>query len=190
MDILFTPWRYRWVTAQNKPGGCLFCKVLAEHRDGPSNWILFRGQHNFVILNRFPYNSGHIMVVPKHHIDSIAAMSGPQMLEMMELARRCETVLRQLYRPDGLNLGMNLGRSSGAGIEGHLHLHMVPRWSGDTNFMAAINDTRILPESLTSAYRKIRRALRESEPDPARTRSTSASRNALKPATGRSRKAR
>lgn len=164
MDILYTPWRYRWVTAQDKPGGCLFCRVASRRQDGPANGILLRGRTHFVILNRYPYNSGHIMVVPNHHIDSIEAMSGPERLEMMELAGRCESVLRRLYRPEGFNLGMNLGRCSGAGIEGHLHLHLVPRWTGDTNFMAAVNETRILPESLTAAYRKIRAALRESGP--------------------------
>ncbi|MCZ6669449.1 MAG: HIT domain-containing protein [Acidobacteria bacterium] len=161
METLSTPWRYRWVTSQSKPGGCLFCRVQAARRDGPANLLLHRGKQNFIILNRFPYNNGHLMIVPNKHMASLSVMSVGQMGEMMELARRSEKAIRDLYHPDGFNLGINLGKCSGAGIIGHIHLHIVPRWAGDTNFMAVMNGTRILPESLATTYRKIRRKLRQ-----------------------------
>ncbi|MBI4161879.1 MAG: HIT domain-containing protein [Acidobacteria bacterium] len=160
MDSLFTPWRFRWVTTSKPDAGCLFCRVRALRRDGPANMVLVRARRNFVILNRFPYNNGHLMVVPNEHVDTIAGMSSAQMREMMELAQRCERALRRLYRPEGFNLGMNLGRCAGAGIEGHLHLHLVPRWAGDTNFMSVVDGTRILPEALSATFQKLRRELR------------------------------
>jgi ATP adenylyltransferase len=162
MERLFSPWRLRYVASGRKmSSGCVFCRAqrLRSHRRG---LILHAGMHNLVILNKYPYNNGHLMVVPKAHLASPRQAPPASLLEMMELAVRCETALRTVYRPSGINLGMNLGRSAGAGIAGHYHLHIVPRWDGDTNFMTAIHGTRVIPEALDITYRRLRRILRHS----------------------------
>ncbi len=156
MEQIFSPWRLRYVaSARKKPRGCIFCRALRGRADRP-NLVLFRGVDNFVILNKYPYNSGHMMIVPNAHLPLPRGASRAGLLEMMELAVRCEAALRAAYRPSGINLGMNLGRSAGAGIEGHYHLHIVPRWDGDTNFMTAIHGTRVIPEALDVTYSRLR----------------------------------
>lgn len=120
------------------------------------NMIVHRGQHCFVILNTFPYNSGHVMVVPYQHLDQLSQLSAPAAQEMMDLTRRLEGILRELYHPDGLNLGMNLGKAAGAGVAGHIHMHVLPRWVADANFMSVVGETRVLPEDLATTYRRIR----------------------------------
>jgi ATP adenylyltransferase len=188
MDRLWTPWRYAYVTGDQKampkngvpealaawPGEmhCVFCNMIAaveyavEHgtaRDAAEAavGILERGEHCFVVLNAFPYNSGHLMVVPYTHEASLAGLPLAVAEEMMRLARRMERVLRAVYRPDGLNMGLNLGKAAGAGVAEHLHLHAVPRWGGDNNFMSVLAETRILPEMLEESRRKLRAALAE-----------------------------
>jgi len=120
--------------------------------------VVHRAAANFVILNRFPYTSGHVMVVPVQHVATLEELSEEALVEMFRLARDCERHLRAIYRPEGLNLGMNIGKSAGAGIAGHLHLHILPRWTGDTNFMTVVGETRVLPEDLTVTWERLREA--------------------------------
>ena len=157
MDYLWTPWRYRYVTDPNKDDGCIFCDALKL--DDAKSLIVLRGKKNFVILNRFPYTTGHVMIAPLAHVAELAACDTPTLTEMMELAQRVQAALAASYKPEGYNLGMNLGRCAGAGVTGHLHLHVLPRWSGDTSFMSSIAETRIEPEDLAVTYEKLRRAL-------------------------------
>ena len=158
MDFLWTPWRYRYIADAKKDEGCIFCAALAV-KDDAKSLIALRGKKTFVILNRFPYTSGHVMIVPYAHIADFAAAESDMMAEMMQLAQRVQAALTVVYHPDGYNLGMNLGRSAGAGVTGHLHLHLLPRWQGDTNFMTTIAETRLEPEDLASTYEKLHRAL-------------------------------
>lgn len=158
MDFLFTPWRYAYITGANAPGECLFCSIV-QAKDDEQALIVHRAKYCFVILNAFPYTSGHAMVVPYDHLDELAKLSPPAAQEMMALTQRLEGVLREIYRPDGLNLGMNIGKAAGAGIAGHIHMHVLPRWVGDTNFMTVAGESRVLPEALGETYRKIRTAL-------------------------------
>jgi ATP adenylyltransferase len=127
-----------------------------ERSDGPENLIVHRGKYNFVILNRFPYNSGHLMIVPFEHCADLEALNAEARAEMMELAAQAVRVLQSVYRPHGFNLGINIGESAGAGIVDHVHMHVLPRWSGDTNFMSTLGNTRVLPEALEVTYRRIK----------------------------------
>jgi ATP adenylyltransferase len=147
MQNLFTPWRYAYLSGGRRGRGCIFCRA-AKAADDASALVVYRGRFNFIILNRYPYNSGHLMVVPYSHVGDLARGTPAQLREMMVLAARCEAVLKRVYRIHGLNLGMNLGSPAGAGIRGHIHLHLVPRWNGDTNFMTVVGRTRVTPEDL------------------------------------------
>jgi len=159
MDFIWSPWRYDYLASGGaKPPSCVFC-VTADRTHDAERLIVFRGTHNFVILNLFPYTSGHVMVAPYDHMDTIAVAKPEQLAEMMELAQRLIAVLKKLYKPDGFNLGMNLGAAAGAGIREHFHLHVVPRWVGDANFMSVIGETRVLPEELTITYERIKAEL-------------------------------
>jgi ATP adenylyltransferase len=158
MDYLWTPWRYSYITTADKATGCIFCDKPREN-DDRKNLIVYRGQHCFVILNAFPYTSGHVMIVPYEHLDELRKVSPAATAEMMSLSQRMETVLRDLYSPDGINLGMNIGRAAGAGVAGHVHMHMLPRWVGDSSFMTVVGETRILPESLETTYDRIKEKL-------------------------------
>ena len=155
MDYLFTPWRYAYITGADKAPGCVFCDKLRENNDKQA-LIVHRGEHCFVILNAFPYTSGHTMIVPYEHIDELRKLSAPAAQEMMSLTQRLEGILRELYHPDGLNLGMNLGKAAGAGVAGHIHMHILPRWIADANFASVIGETRILPEDLDTTYERLR----------------------------------
>ena len=158
MDYLWSPWRYAYLSTLKKPDGCIFC-AMAEDASHDEDWlVVFRGQHNFVVLNKFPYTSGHLMVVPYEHSASLAAITPQAAMELIELARASEMHLRSVYQPDGLNLGMNLGESAGAGIAGHIHMHAVPRWSGDSNFMTVTGETRVLPEELATTWMRLHKA--------------------------------
>ncbi len=158
MDYLWTPWRYRYITNAAKDDRCIFCDALAMGDDAKS-LIVFRSKKNFVILNRFPYTTGHVMIAPFAHVAELSGCDTATLAEMMQLAQRVEVALAANYQPEGYNLGMNLGRCAGAGVTGHLHLHILPRWTGDTNFMTAVGETRIEPEDLATTYDKLRRAL-------------------------------
>ena len=157
MDYLWTPWRYQYITASDRPCECVFC-AAARNPDDHATFVVHRGSANFVILNRFPYTSGHVMVVPTEHVATLEELREEALLEMMRLARECEKLLRAIYHPEGLNLGMNIGKSAGAGIAGHLHLHVLPRWTGDTNFMTVVGETRVLPEDLETTWERLRAA--------------------------------
>ena len=154
LDRLWTPWRLAYVTGGAKSADCVFCTALAT--PDAESLILFRGTTCFVILNLFPYNNGHVMVVPIRHIASLVDATGEELAELMELTRRTELALREAYAPHGLNMGINLGKAAGAGVLDHLHLHVVPRWNGDTNFMTIVGQTRVLPEELPDAALRLR----------------------------------
>ena len=139
-----------------KPDGCIFCNALATADNGHKTLILHRGAHCFVILNLYPYNNGHLMIVPLEHIESIETMSIESVTEMMTLSQHCIGVLRKAYSPHAFNIGINIGAAAGAGVPGHIHLHIVPRWSGDTNFMPVISNTRIIPEMIDETYKRLR----------------------------------
>lgn len=157
MDRLWTPWRLSYVTTASTPTpDCVFCDALARP-DEPL--LVHRGRTAFVILNKFPYNNGHLMVVPVRHVARLADLGPDELLDIMSLAQAAEWALGQVYRPHGFNLGINLGRSAGAGIADHLHLHVVPRWDGDTSFMTVFGETRVLPEELSITAARIREAL-------------------------------
>jgi len=158
MDYLWSPWRYRYVADAARDDRCIFCDALALGDDAKS-LIVFRGAKNFIILNRFPYTTGHVMIVPFVHRGELSECDTETLAEMMDLARRVEAALASIYKPEGYNLGMNVGRCAGAGVAGHLHLHVLPRWSGDTNFMTVAGETRVEPEDLGLTYDKLRRAL-------------------------------
>jgi len=159
MDFLWSPWRYDYLASSGrKPSTCVFCVTEDRTRDA-ERLIVFRGVHNFIILNLFPYTSGHVMVAPYAHLDTIAHADREQLSEMMQLSQRATAALQKLYRPDGFNLGMNLGTAAGAGIREHFHLHIVPRWVGDANFMTVTGETRVLPEDLSVTYRRLSEAL-------------------------------
>ncbi len=137
--------------------GCIFCKAL-EKEDGPENLIVFRGKRAFVILNRYPYTSGHLMVVPFAHKETLEKLDAETRAEMMELTTQCMSVLRDIYHPHAFNMGANIGEAAGAGVKEHVHIHIVPRWSGDTNFMSTLAETRVLPEALEDTYRRVKEA--------------------------------
>ena len=157
MDYLWTPWRYRYVTNAEASSECVFC-AAAQGASDRDSLVIHRAKRNFIILNRYPYTSGHLMVVPYEHVSSLTDLPDETLEETIRLAREAELRLRQVYQPDGLNLGMNLGKSAGAGIAGHVHLHALPRWTGDTNFMTVAAETRVLPEGLEETWEKLRRA--------------------------------
>ena len=159
MDFLWSPWRYDYLASGgSKPSTCVFC-VTEDRSHDAERLIVFRGTHNFVILNLFPYTSGHTMVAPYQHLDTIASTSAEQLTEMMQLSQRVIGALQKLYRPEGFNLGMNLGIAAGAGIREHFHLHVVPRWAGDANFMTITGETRVLPEELHKTYERMKAAI-------------------------------
>jgi ATP adenylyltransferase len=158
MDYLWTPWRYRYIAQAGKHQTCVFCDAPAAGDDA-ATLIVLRGVKNYIILNRYPYTSGHVMVVPYAHTAELGDCDAATLSEMMLLAQRTQAALETVYHPEGYNLGMNLGRSAGAGVLGHLHLHVLPRWTGDTNFMTTVSETRLEPEDLSSTYQKLRQAL-------------------------------
>lgn len=140
-----------------KVDGCVFC-AAQEQEDSAANLIAYRGECAYVILNRYPYTSGHLMVIPFLHKPTLEELSSEIRAEMMELTTRCMTVLRTIYNPQGFNIGVNTGEAAGAGVKEHVHIHIVPRWMGDTNFMSAVGTTRVLPEALEDTYRRVREA--------------------------------
>ena len=157
MEYLWAPWRIKYIEKiiSNGDGSCIFCDKPAQNKDA-ENFILYRGELNFVIINRFPYNSGHLMVVPYHHVAALDKLSGEELNEHYKLVARCSSVLKKIMKPDGFNIGMNIGRVAGAGIDKHIHSHVVPRWNGDTNFMPVIAGTKVVNESLEDTYCKLK----------------------------------
>jgi ATP adenylyltransferase len=158
MDYLWTPWRYAYVSGTEKTSECVFCRA-AKEKDDAKALIVYRGQHCFVILNAYPYTPGHVMVVPYAHLDELRKLSQNEANEMMKLSQQMETALRGLYHPDGINLGMNIGKAAGAGIAGHIHMHVLPRWVADANFMSVVGETRVLPETLDVTWARMRKEM-------------------------------
>jgi ATP adenylyltransferase len=193
MDRLWTPWRYNYVTRSEKhlrkgvpvaldawvgDLDCVFCNMIAsvdfaiaagmptEEAEQAAH-IVLRGKSCYICLNAFPYETGHVLIVPYRHTDSLAVLDPAEARELIDLAQTTETALRRIYRPDGLNFGLNLGEAAGAGVANHLHMHGLPRWSGDTNFMTVVSETRVLPESLDITWSRLRLAFLEATPAPA-----------------------
>jgi ATP adenylyltransferase len=158
MDYLRTPWRYAYISSAGKSPGCLFCEQ-AKLGDDRKALIIHRGLHCFVMLNAFPYTSGHVMIAPYEHVDQLLKASPEAAREMIALAQRIEAALRAAYHPDGINLGMNIGAAAGAGVAGHIHMHVLPRWVADSNFMTTVGETRVLPEDLATTYKKLKEEL-------------------------------
>lgn len=157
MDHIYSPWRKEYFDRDKNNPVCVFCEA-AKQPDNPENLIIFRGKLAFVILNRYPYTSGHLMVVPYLHCKDLVDLPDETLLEMMQLTQKAVSVLGQEYQPQGFNIGMNLGAVAGAGITEHLHMHVVPRWQGDANFVSVIGQTRVLPETLEETYHRMREA--------------------------------
>ncbi|MGA7300503.1 MAG: HIT domain-containing protein [Candidatus Sulfotelmatobacter sp.] len=158
MDYLWTPWRYAYVSTAEKATGCVFCNAVAAN-DDEKTLIIYRGKLCFVILNAYPYTPGHVMIVPYAHLDELRKLPAEAASEMMTLSQRMESLLRELYHPDGINLGMNIGKAAGAGIAGHIHMHVLPRWVADANFMSVVGETRILPETLEETWKRMTKEL-------------------------------
>lgn len=160
MKHLWSPWRMEYIQKHSGQSECIFCQALASP-DAADSLVLSRSTQAFVMLNRFPYTSGHLMIVPNVHAATLEEVPLEALTQMMALSQTALRALRRVYTPQGFNLGINLGESAGAGVADHVHLHIVPRWTGDTNFMATLADTRVLPETLEETYRRLSRAWQE-----------------------------
>lgn len=154
MDYIWAPWRIKYIR-MGKKEGCILCDKPKEDKD-VENYILHRGKHNFVIMNSYPYNPAHLMVAPYRHVDSPDKLSKEELHEHYELVSRCLGILREAFGPGGFNIGMNLGKIAGAGIDDHIHTHIVPRWLGDTNFMPVTSGARVIPQALAESYDKLK----------------------------------
>jgi ATP adenylyltransferase len=154
MKHIWAPWRVEYIRAE-KPQGCILCDKPKENKDD-INRILFRGKFNYVMMNNYPYNPGHLMIIPYRHISSIEEMTDEECLEHSRITSRGVTILKKVYHPTGFNIGMNLGKVAGAGIDDHIHSHVVPRWQGDTNFMPVIADVRVIPEAVDDTYKRLK----------------------------------
>jgi len=157
MEHLWTPWRSSYVSGKSDPNLCVFCTAVAS-KDDHQHFVLHRSNGAFVMLNRFPYTSGHLMIAPDAHVSRLAQVDSSVANEMWRLARAAEVILYELYVPNGVNIGMNIGEAAGAGIAGHIHLHVLPRWTGDANFMTVVGGTRVMPELLEDTFNKLRPA--------------------------------
>jgi ATP adenylyltransferase len=155
VERLFTPWRWAYVTTADKTPGCVLCDAQGGGPGG-GRLVVHASELCFVVMNLFPYSGGHVMVAPRRHVGSLGEATLEELADMMALARRLEAVFREEYRPDGINVGMNLGRPAGAGVADHIHLHVVPRWTGDTSFMTVVSGTRVIPEEPEQACRRLR----------------------------------
>jgi ATP adenylyltransferase len=158
LDRLWSPWRSEYIASAGDADStvCVFCGIRDASGNDETNFVLHRASHNFVVLNRYPYTSGHLLIVPYEHIAELDTAAKATTDELMDLTKQSQTALRDVYRPDGFNVGMNLGRSAGAGVADHIHIHILPRWSGDTNFMTSVGEARVLPEDLATTYAKLR----------------------------------
>jgi ATP adenylyltransferase len=156
MKILYAPWRIAYIKwFSKKERGCFLC-MASRDEDNARNLVIHRGRSCFVILNRYPYNNGHLMIAPYRHVGRITDLGDDELLEMIKFLKLSIAALESEYKPDGFNVGLNLGRAAGAGLEEHIHLHIVPRWIGDTNFMPVLADTKVIPESLEESWRRLR----------------------------------
>jgi ATP adenylyltransferase len=157
MDRLWSPWRYKFITdaSREKSSKCIFC-LLAQSTEDESNYIVHRAAYNYVVLNIYPYTAGHLLIIPYEHRSELDTLPKPASDEMMDLTKHSQRVLGESYKPDGFNIGINLGKAAGAGVAGHVHLHIMPRWAGDANFMTTIGETRLLNEDLSTTYSKLK----------------------------------
>lgn len=161
MDVLWSPWRYDYIKSNDPQKsadstGCVFCDILQSSASDEEKFILKRAEFNFVILNIYPYTGGHLMIVPFAHLAELAEASKEVTDELMDLTKKCQSAVQEIYNPNGINLGMNLGKAAGAGVAEHFHMHLLPRWIGDANFMTAVGQTRTIPESLRDTYEKLK----------------------------------
>ena len=158
MERLWSPWRARYIASgvDSQTGGCVFCLLANDPEHDEANFVLHRAQHAFIVLNLYPYITGHLMIVPYLHTSEFDSMAKEITDEMMDLTKHSQTALREVYQPAGFNVGINLGAAAGAGIVDHLHIHVLPRWSGDTNFMTTVAESRVIPEDLQTTYSKLR----------------------------------
>jgi ATP adenylyltransferase len=154
MKYLWSPWRMKYVLQHSPAANCIFCSAL-QQEDGPENLVLHRGNLAFVMMNRYPYTGGHLMVIPFVHQPSFENLEAAINTESMQLIASSMQVIRRIYNPDGFNIGANIGSAAGAGVVEHVHFHIVPRWAGDTNFMTSVGDTRVMPEDLTDSYQRL-----------------------------------
>ncbi len=161
--VLWAPWRMAYIKRADRSTGCIFCVKPRQRRDA-ANLLLYRGRLGFVMMNLFPYNSGHLLIAPYAHASTLEVLPDETALELIALTNLSLNVLRTTLKPEGFNVGLNLGRVAGAGIEGHVHFHLVPRWNGDTNFMPLFAETRVMPEHLEATYRKLRAAFERLAP--------------------------
>jgi ATP adenylyltransferase len=157
VQVLWAPWRSKYVSAKGEPAACVLCRALEQAAE-PDSLVVHVAPLSFVVMNLYPYNSGHVMVAPRRHVGALAAATPDELAEIMALTRRLESVMAEVYRPDGLNVGMNLGRAAGAGVPDHIHMHVVPRWNGDTNYMTVAGATRVIPEDPVEAAARLRKA--------------------------------
>jgi len=156
MKILWAPWRIKYILGKKE--GCIFCDKVKENKD-KENYVLLRGKNGFVMLNTFPYNNGHLMVAPYKHVPDLESLEKDVLADLMGLVKTCTQILKKALKPEGFNIGINLGKVAGAGVEGHIHIHIVPRWGADTSFISTVGDTKIIPESLDDTYKKLLAAL-------------------------------
>jgi len=154
MKVLWAPWRMGYILAENKADGCIFCPGTDRNVD-QERLILHVGPRTMVVMNRFPYNNGHLLVAPVKHVSSLERLNQDETLGLLLMVRKSIEILKQVMKPDGFNVGLNLGHVAGAGMENHMHFHIVPRWKGDTNFMTVIEDVRVIPEHIKATYAKL-----------------------------------
>jgi len=160
MRIIWAPWRIKYINESKKKKGCFICEIIKENKD-EENLVLYRGKNTIIIMNKFPYNSSHIMISPLRHIKNFYELTDDEINEIFKLISKSQKIIENLYKPDGFNIGVNIGKASGAGEE-HLHFHLVPRWFGDTNFMTVFAETRVMPESIFEIYKKLKEGFIES----------------------------
>lgn len=154
MEQIWAPWRIQYIQME-KPLGCILCEKPGENSD-EQNYILYRGSQNFVIMNCYPYNPGHLMVAPYRHVANLDGLTNDELGEHFKIVSRCTKLLREVFNPQGFNIGINLGRVAGTGIDEHVHTHIVPRWQGDTNFMPVVSNVKVVPEALAETYQKLK----------------------------------
>jgi ATP adenylyltransferase len=162
MEQIWAPWRIQYIQME-KPSGCILCEKPAQKSD-TRNYILYRGSQNFVIMNSYPYNPGHLMVAPYRHVASLDGLTDDELSEHFKIVSRCTKLLREVFNPQGFNIGINMGRAAGSGIDEHVHTHIVPRWQGDTNFMPVVSNIRVVPEALAETYQKLKDRFRAETP--------------------------
>ena len=164
MDQLWSPWRMEYILGNKDSSGCVFCHAYQDTHDA-ENLVLYRGNFAYVILNKYPYNTGHSLIIPYSHVPSYENLNPEERAEMMELLNKMTHVLRNVYQPDAFNIGANIGTAAGAGIAPHVHFHILPRWSGDTNFLTTVTQTRVIPEELCDTYAKLKDTWQQEFPE-------------------------